>query len=267
MMNVAGVDAGSATTKIVIISNSNELFTHVLCNSGPDLETTAWKLLGEALEKAGIGREDLKYTVSTGVNSQIVPFSDNCYTDITCNALGIWHLFPSVRTIIDVGVQESKAIMINEKGSVKKFVMNERCAAGAGRFTEVISQALEIPLTQWDNMVEFAPQRARISSKCTVFAESEAISMLSQKIPVSEIVAGICEAIAIRIYQMVLRLGNVEKEVCFTGGVALNIAVASMIEEKLDLKLIIPKVPQITAALGAALLAREHVLGKHGEAN
>ncbi len=255
-MYFAGIDAGGVTTKMVILGDDDRIVTYVIVESEPDVEALSWRVLDKALEKANLHREDLKFIVSTGTNQHIIPFANSSRTEVFCHALGVHRLFPTVRTILDIGGQDSKAIRINEMGRVRNFVMNDRCAAGAGRFIEVMAQALEVPFTRWGEMVASAPRRANISSSCTIFAESEAISMVSQKVPVNEILAGLCEATVIRIYQMVLKLGEIEKDVCLTGGVALNHGVVMLMEEKMGVKLLIPEVPQITGALGAAYLAR-----------
>ncbi len=255
-MIVAGIDVGSVATKVVILGENDQLLTYVIAESEPRVGPLSEKLLNKALEQAHLQREDLTYIVGTGYGRYIVPFANDTRTEIMCHTLGVIHLFPTVRTIIDVGGQDSKVIRVDETGRVRNFVMNDKCAAGSGRFVEVMAQALEVPFTGWGEMVTSAPRRANISSYCTVFAESEAISLVSQGVPVNEILAGLCEATVTRICQMGLKLGEMEADVCFTGGVALNQGVTMIIQEKLGVNLLIPEVPQITGALGAAYLAK-----------
>jgi predicted CoA-substrate-specific enzyme activase len=158
--------------------------------------------------------------------------------------------------IIDIGGQDSKVIRLNESGKVINFSMNTRCAAGTGRFTEVMSKALGVELETWGTVVDSAQQRTSISNICTVFAESEVISKIMQKVPLDEIVAGVCESICTRIVESVQRAGGVMPDVAFTGGVANNRGIRKVLEEKLGVPLLIPEIPQSTGALGAAHLAR-----------
>jgi predicted CoA-substrate-specific enzyme activase len=209
------------------------------------------------LKEARLQKEDLVYVMSTGYGRNIISFSQDARTEIICHAIGVHDLFPSVRTIIDIGGQDSKVIRIDEEGRVKNFTMNTRCAAGTGRFTEVMAKALRIEFEKWGEVVSSAgPRRTKISNICTVFAESEVISKIMQKVPLNEILAGICEALVTRVLESMQRIGGREPDIAFTGGVANNLGIRQILEEKVGMKLLIPEVPQSTGALGAAQLAR-----------
>lgn len=254
-MFVAGIDMGSVAAKAMIMGDNDEVVSYVVAEAKPDAEALARRLIDEALEQAHLGAEDISYIVSTGYGRATVPFANQSRTEIICHALGVHHLFPAVRTVVDVGGQDSKSIRLDETGRVRHFVMNDKCAAGTGRFTEVMAKALDIPFDRWGEIVASATRRAKISSVCTVFAESEVISKISEKVPLNEILAGVCESIVNRLFQMIQKMG-LEKEVAFTGGVANNRGVAQILQEKLGTDLFIPEIPQSTGALGACCLAR-----------
>ena len=254
-MFVAGIDMGSVAAKAMIMGDNDEIMSYVVAEAKPDAEAHGKRLMTDALEQAHLSWGDITHIVSTGYGRVTIPFATESRTEIMCHALGVHHLFPSARTIIDVGGQDSKCIRINDSGRVRHFVMNDKCAAGTGRFTEVMAQALDIPLDQWGEIVASATKRAKISSVCTVFAESEIISKIAEKVPLNEILAGVCESIVKRLFQMIQKMG-LEKEVAFTGGVANNRGVAQILGEKLGVDLFIPEIPQSTGALGACYLAR-----------
>ncbi|HOB86695.1 MAG TPA: acyl-CoA dehydratase activase, partial [Bacillota bacterium] len=197
-------------------------------------------------------------TVSTGYGRRMLDVADRIITEITCHARGAVHMVPGVRMVIDIGGQDSKVIRLNERGEVQDFAMNDKCAAGTGRFLEVMAHALEVDLSEMASISERASRSAPISSMCTVFAESEVVSLIAQGVPREEIISGLHEAIAGRTAGMVFRVG-LEKEVMMTGGVAKNRGVVKSLEKKLQCKIIVPPEPQIIGALGAALLAREEL--------
>lgn len=257
-MPVAGIDIGSVSSKIVALGEDGDILFYGVTDTRPDTEGVARYLMTQALDRTSLHLEDFTYIVSTGYGRVTVSFAQENRTEIVCHALGAHLLFRSARTIIDIGGQDTKIIRINEEGRVKQFVMNERCAAGTGRFTEVMARALGIDSSEWGNVVNSAQSRAKISSMCTVFAESEVISQIAQKVPVSNIVAGVCESIVTRVIQLSQKMGPLEKDVVFTGGVARNKGIVQILEEKLADRLLIPEIPQITGALGAALIARRY---------
>ncbi|MCL4426642.1 MAG: acyl-CoA dehydratase activase [Firmicutes bacterium] len=250
-----GVDIGSLTTKIVLLDEGGKIVAQATRRSGYRGKETAERLLEDLLRERGLGREQIAKVAATGYGRITFP-ADREISEITCQARGINHLFRGVRTIIDIGGQDSKVIKILPSGRVGDFVMNDKCAAGTGRFLEVMSQALEVDLEELGRLAGLAEKAAAISSTCTVFAESEVVSYLAQGAERSDIIAGLCASVAARVAALVSRVG-VEKEVLLTGGVARNQGVVRALQEKLGLALLIPPEPSITAALGAALFARD----------
>ena len=215
----------------------------------------------EVIEKAislaeNISFADIKYIVSTGYGRVIVPFADKNITEISCHAKGIHYLYPTVRTILDMGGQDCKAIRCDSKGKVVNFVMNDKCAAGTGRSLEIVARVLGADLNDLGDMSLKAKKESRISSRCAVFAKSEVLSLNRAGVPKEEIVAGVHDAISDNVLDLVSKVG-IEKDFAITGGVAKNKGVVKKIEEKTDLTLVIPFEPQIVGALGAALFARE----------
>ncbi|HHX86733.1 MAG TPA: 2-hydroxyglutaryl-CoA dehydratase, partial [Firmicutes bacterium] len=189
-----------------------------------------------------------------------VPFANKQVTEITCHGKGAHFLFPAARTVIDIGGQDSKVIRLSDLGSVVDFAMNEKCAAGTGRFLEVMAQALEVKLEDMAQIARKALRSVSISSMCTVFAESEVVSLIAEGTPREEIIRGLHQAVADRTSGLVHRVG-LEKQVVMTGGVAKNAGAVHCLEEKLKVKIVVPEEPQITGALGAALVACDAVNG------
>ena len=258
IMLTAGVDIGSLTTKALILDGS-EIKDYIILNSGHLFEEAGNQAFSEVLEKSSLSQADIKYIVGTGYGRALISFANENITEITCHARGVNYYFPDARTIIDIGGQDSKAIRVGENGKVLDFVMNDKCAAGTGRFLEVMARALNIDsLDEMGNLSLTSKVPAKISSMCTVFAESEVISLFAQKKAHKEdIVAGLHTAIAKRIVGMVNRLGKFEEKIVFCGGVAKNVGVKKALELELNKKLYSPEDPQITGALGAAILAQE----------
>ena len=206
-------------TKVVIIGGDKE--TSLIGPTGPEHRKLAGRVMEESLQLAGIDLIDLTYIVATGYGRINVPFADRQVTEITCHAKGLSSLLPSVRTVIDIGGQDSKGILL-ENGKVIDFVMNDKCAAGTGRFLEIIAEALCIPMDRLGELSLSAEKPAVIGSMCTLFAEQEAVSQLAGGESVPKIVAGIHQAIAVRIYALVSKL-KIKPEVAVTGGGAKNI--------------------------------------------
>jgi (R)-2-hydroxyacyl-CoA dehydratese activating ATPase len=249
----AGIDIGSTMTKVVIVSDRIEC--SLIGPTGPEHRKLANKVMEESLTKAGLRFENLVYIVATGYGRINVPFADKQITEITCHARGLQSLLPTVRTVIDVGGQDSKGIKI-KAGKVTDFVMNDKCAAGTGRFLEVIADALGVPLKDLGERSLAAQNPIAVSNTCTVFAEHEITSQLAGGAPVNDLIAGIHEAVAIRIYSMVKKL-KVEQDVAVTGGGAKNIGLVKALEGKFGFPLLVPPEPLITGALGAALMGKE----------
>ncbi len=252
-MKVAGIDIGSLTAKCVIMENGKVLGYDVV-KVQPDLEKTAEFIFKKTLEKLGVKEDEIEKIVATGYGRNKVSFADKKVTEISCHAKGAVYLIPTVRTVIDIGGQDSKVISVGKDGRVLNFVMNDKCAAGTGRFLEVLANALGVKVEELSSLSKKANRVAKISSVCTVFAESEVISYISRGEKVENIVAGIHESIASRIAGMVKRIG-VKKDVVLTGGVAKNDGVRLALERKLDVSIKVPKEPQIVGALGAAIFA------------
>ncbi len=249
----AGIDIGSTMTKVVI--TGDEILATIIGPTGPEHRKLANKVMEEALSKGGLRFEDLAYIVATGYGRINVPFADRQVTEITCHAKGIHHLLPKVKTIVDIGGQDSKGIKINN-GKVTSFVMNDKCAAGTGRFLEIIADSLGVPLARLGEISLTAERAAEISSTCTVFAEHEVINKLASGESVANLVAGIHESVATRVYALVNKL-KIEPEVAITGGGAKNIGLVKALEEKFGFQIAVPPEPLITGALGAALVGKE----------
>jgi predicted CoA-substrate-specific enzyme activase len=254
-MCFVGVDIGSRTTKAVLLQD-NKIASFSIRPTGFDMEGIAEKVVNEVLQKANLSFKDVKKTVATGYGRITIDFADKQVTEILCHAKGAYKLFPSVRTVIDIGGQDSKGIKLNADGEVINFVINDKCAAGTGRFLELSAQALEVKLDKMGPLGLQAKSKAHISSICAVFAESEIISLLAHKVPKPDILAGIFDAISSRIIGMVRGIG-LEPDFMLSGGVAWNIGVVRALEEQLNCKFLVPEQPEITGALGAALFAKD----------
>ena len=253
---VIGVDIGSTMTKVVVLGD--DILSSVIGPTGAEHRKLAYRVVEEALRRASLSAKDISYIVATGYGRINVPFADRQITEISCHGRGVFHLFPSVRTVIDIGGQDSKGIKI-ENGRVREFVMNDKCAAGTGRFLEVIAEALGIRLEDMGEISLRSKNPVRISSTCTIFAEMEVVSRLSEGVPVEDIIAGLHEAIATRVYGMVAKL-RIEKDVAITGGGAKNKGLVKALEDKIGFPVLVPPEPLITGALGAALFARDFAI-------
>jgi predicted CoA-substrate-specific enzyme activase len=210
----------------------------------------------EALCKASLPFDAMTYIVSTGYGRINVPFADKQVTEISCHARGVSSLFPQARTIVDIGGQDSKAITIDNSGRVTNFIMNDKCAAGSGRFVEVIADTLGLKLEQMGELSLQSTRPAQISNICTIWAQQEVASRLAEGTPVPDLIAGVHRSLADRVARMVKRL-KLEKEVILTGGGGKNKGLVKALSEQLDCEILVPPEPLITGALGAALLGRE----------
>ena len=252
----AGVDVGSLCTKAVIIDEEGRLVSHSIIRSGGFYEGAAETAIEEALSSAMLVRKDLSCVISTGYGRARVSFSHDHVTEISCHARGAKQLFPDIHTLIDIGGQDSKVIYVNDEGWPKNFVMNDKCAAGTGRFLEVMAGALEVNLAEMAEISFHSREEMEVSNMCTVFAESEVISLLSRGSDKGDIAAAIFRSIARRVTGLVGKLG-LKEPAAMTGGVAKNRGRVRALEEKLRATLLIPSDPQITGAYGAALIAAE----------
>jgi len=251
----AGVDLGSTMTKVVIMNQA--MLTSVIGPTGPEHRKLANLVMEEALAKAKLPFDDITYVVATGYGRINVPFADKQITEISCHARGVGYLLPEARTVIDIGGQDSKGIKLSN-GRAVDFVMNDKCAAGTGRFLEVAAEGLGVKLEDMGRLSLAAENKVEISSTCTVFAAQEVVTKLSEGVPLPDIIAGLHEAIATRIYGMVRRL-KIEREVALTGGGAKNIGLVKALEAKLGFPVLVPPEPLLTGAIGAALLGKDTV--------
>jgi predicted CoA-substrate-specific enzyme activase len=249
----AGVDIGSTMTKVVIMDEA--ILASIIGPTGAEYRRLANKVMQEALAQANLSFGQITFVVATGYGRIRVPFADKQITEISCHARGVSALFPSAKTVIDIGGQDCKGIKL-ANGKVVDFVMNDKCAAGTGRFLEVIAEALGVELQALGDISLRSREAVKISNTCTVFAEQEVVSQLTQGTPLEDIVAGIHEAIASRISSMVERI-KVERDIVVTGGGAKNIGLVKAMERRLGHSVLVPEEPLLTGAIGAALLGKE----------
>ncbi len=251
----AGIDIGSLSSEALILKD-NRILSYSIMNTGAYPERIAKDCMDQALKKGGLNINQVSCIVATGYGRISVGFADKQITEITCHARGAHYLFPGTRTVIDIGGQDSKVITTDENGFVTDFVMNDKCSAGTGRFLEVMARVLEIEVNEMGTRSMRAKAGVQISSMCTVFAESEVISLIADGKDPDEILKGIHDSISKRVFGMAKRL-RVRDEITFTGGVAKNKGIVYSLSSLFKRKINIPTEPQIVGALGAALCARE----------
>lgn len=248
-----GIDIGSVSSKVAILEDGEKIISTCVIpvgtgTSGPQ------RALESALQLAGLNREDIAYITATGYGRMTLDIADQQMSEITCHARGVNFLVPSARTIIDIGGQDAKVIRVDERGSVLNFVMNEKCAAGTGRFLEVMARVLECEVSGLQVLSAQAVQPVPISSTCTVFAESEVISQLAAGHSRQDVAAGIHQSVARRVASLGKRVGLVPV-VVMTGGVAQNAGVVQAMAQELKMEIKTSPFPQLTGAIGAAILA------------
>ncbi len=256
-MITAGIDIGSITAKAAILQDGNILGTQVNF-TGYNSSQAGKNVIDDLVKEIGISVEDLDSVVSTGYGRNSVEFANKAITEITCHGAGAYFLNPDIRFIIDIGGQDSKVIRIDDAGRVVDFAMNDKCAAGTGRFLEVMARALEVDLDGFGDISLQGKVPAKISSICTVFAESEVISLISKGETRKNIIAGIHESVASRVSALAKRVGVVEP-VMMTGGVAKNIGAVRALEAKLETTIQVSEYAQVNGAIGAAILAEKQV--------
>ncbi len=259
MIYAAGVDVGSTQTKAIIINERLEVVGRSLIDTGANVTRAAERSFTEALLTAGLKREDVAYVVGTGYGRYKVAFGDAQITEISCHARGASYLFPRTRTVIDMGGQDAKGIKVGEGGEVKDFVMNDKCAAGTGRFLANAAEALGIALDDIGELSLKAKNPVRLTTVCTVFVESDIMSYLAQGKKVEDILGGVHSAIAARTISLVRRVG-IEEAVTFTGGVSRNIGMVQALEQKLGMKLNVSPDSHFVGALGASIFALERAI-------
>ncbi len=261
-MTTIGIDLGAKNTKVVILKDNDIVATSSVL-SGFDQTASAEEALNNALDKAGMTRNDIQHITATGAGMDAITFASDTVTEISANARGISNLLPSVRTVIDIGAEEGRAIRLKEDGKVLDFGINEKCAAGAGAFTEAMARALEIDLEKMGEMSLKSTKAVPMNAQCTIFAESEVVSLIHQKTPKEDIIRAVHDAIADRITSMARRVG-IEKDVALIGGVANNIGFVDSMKRNLGFDILVPKdpiVPEFISAYGAALIAQDKVNG------
>lgn len=253
MINV-GIDAGSRATKVVVFDCAeSRVLAQGIADQGIDQEHIAADLLAHLCYEQGLDRKEVGRIVATGYGRNAIRFADKAITEITCHARGVHQLDPQIRTIFEIGGQDSKCILLEDDGRVRDFNMNDRCAAGSGRFLEVVAARLGVDLPGLAAVSNTSGRSVKISSMCVVFAETEIIGLLAEGAKTADIAAGVQEAIASRVVALAGR--TVSGPVCFTGGVALQPSMVRALQTALGLPVRVARQPQYTGALGAAILA------------
>jgi len=263
-MIVAGIDIGSRAAKAIIMEDSS-ILSSVIRDTGPESVKTAYMTIEEALKGTGLSLGDIQYTVATGYGRVLVPFANENISEISCHAKGINWYFPTVRTILDMGGQDCKAINCDDGGSVANFVMNDKCAGGTGRFLEMIAEVLDISLAEIGDLSLESKSAIPFNTVCAVFAKSEAIVHLRKGVAKSDILAGLHEAIAIRSHNLLRRI-SIEKDFSITGGISKNKGMVAKLTEKVGLEPLLCEDPQLVGAIGAALYAGERLAGAGAQA-
>ena len=258
-MKALGIDIGSLNTKVAAL-DGDAIIASSVTPSGEEAESSAKAAVEAALSRAGLSFNNDWYVVSTGVGGKSISFSRQQKATASCLARGSRYLFPSVRTVIDMGAESGTIAKVNERGRLSDWATHDKCAAGTGMFLQQMARLMEMPLAEMSKLSFQAKSRADISSTCAVFAESEVISHVHRvpPTPKQEIIAGIYLSVVHRIVAMCKRIG-IEKDVAVVGGVALNSGLVAILEEELGFCVLVPEQPQIMAALGAAIIARENI--------
>jgi len=255
-MIVAGCDVGSLTAEAVILEDGKMLASEIM-GVRPKAEQSAREVMDQALAAVHLTYDDIDYTISTGYGRESIPFAQHNISEISCHGKGAHFLVPSIRTVIDIGGQDCKAIQVDESGTLVDFAMNDKCAAGTGRSLELMSQYLGVHFSELAALAEKAGQPLTITNQCGIFSELEIMHYLMEDKAPADIAAGINEAMARRVKMLVGR-GRVKPDITITGGVCKNTGVVKYLEQMLDVRFTpLPEDPQIIGALGAAVFAAE----------
>lgn len=256
-MYTLGIDIGSTTSKAVIMKDGTDIVADslIIATVGTNGVT---RVIDNVLEGAGLGLKDISYTVATGYGRQTYEGADAQVSELTCHAIGAHYCMPSVRTVIDIGGQDAKVLTLSGNGRLLKFEMNDKCAAGTGRFLDVMASILNLDISELEGEAAKATAPVGISSTCTVFAESEVISQLAKGAKIPDLVAGICNSVAVRVSSLVKRAGVVEA-VCMSGGVAKNAGVRNAMAKALCTEILYDERAQLMGAIGAAIAAFEKI--------
>jgi predicted CoA-substrate-specific enzyme activase len=255
-----GIDIGSAFSKAVVMAGG-EIVSHHVMPSGGNYRLTAEAVVKVALKKAKVSSKDIGYTIATGYGAANATSANEVVSDLSCQGRGVSHLFPGARTVIDVGGQFTRVFRVNAVGKLTAFLQSEKCAAGSGRFLQVIARVLQIELKDIGALSLKSKNRVDFNTGCAVFAESEAISRVAEGTHKEDILAGLHRTLAAKIETMVARVG-IEPDCAVVGGGARDIGLVKALEESLGCKLLVPEEPQIVAALGAAIVAGEKAAAK-----
>ena len=255
MKYFGGCDVGSTYTKAVILDENGKMVADTTIKSKINSEQSAIAAMDEVLKKVGLqSSKELAYLIGTGYGRNKVPFADENISEISCHAMGVHVTDPSVKAIIDIGGQDVKGISIDTDGTVKNFAMNDKCAAGTGRFLDVMAKVLEVEVADLGRLGDESTKRVAISSTCTVFAESEVISQLANGVEMEDLIAGICSSVAVRVGNLAKRI-NIVPDVCMSGGVAQNAGVRNALSRSIGQPILFSPQAQLFGAIGAALYA------------
>lgn len=258
MKYFAGIDAGSTYVKVVFIDSNNEIIGYKNEKTGINANETTEKMLSVLCAETGIDLSEISYLVSTGYSRRIISSASNTVTEIQAHAAGVKLSCPAgccIKTVIDIGGQDSKIIILDGSGEVESFIMNDKCAAGTGRFLEALSRTLNIDVEDLGGLSAKAGMPSRINSLCVVFAESEVISLLARGAGLPDIVAGIHESMSKRISNMAKRAGF-KSEIMITGGCGMNAGLVQALSEEMMHNIVVPAYPQLNGAFGAAIIAK-----------
>jgi len=258
-----GIDIGSAYSKGVITRDFDLAASHIIL-SGANYRASAEAIRAELIANAGLNPSDVTHAAATGSGADNVPFATRKVSDIVCTARGTNHVFPRARTVIDIGSQSARVVKLDEEGTVTNFTISERCAAGSGRFVEVIANVLRVNLNDFSSLAARSKNPITFSTGCAVFGESEAITRVSEDVPKEDIAAGVNKALAGKISSLVKKL-KLEQPCAVCGGGALNAALITAIEEELHTKLLVPLQPQLVTAIGAAIIAATSAISESGQ--
>lgn len=255
---VAGLDSGSASTDAVIMDENRKILARAIIPTGGGAEKGADTVMNQVLKQAGLRKEDLSAIITTGYGRDSIDNATSAVTEITCHAKGANYLDPLARTVIDIGGQDSKVIEIDEKGNVRNFIMNDKCAAGTGRFLETQARAMNLSMEEMSDLGTKWKNPVTISSMCTVFAESEVVSLIANNTPVQDIIHGLNESVARKTASLLQRLGG-KGPFIMTGGVSHNRGVVDCLQEVLKDRIVIPEDAQLAGAIGACLIALDQI--------
>ena len=259
-MNFVGIDIGASTTKSVIINGKKEILGYAINNSGADFKAAAEQVFDKSQERAKEKASDEWAVMATGYGRKNVPFASRTKTEISCHAKGSFFHFPQAHTLIDIGGQDSKIIKVDESGKRRSFKMNRKCAAGTGAFLEEIANRLEVRMEKLNELASKSDKNIQIGAYCTVFTATEILTKIREGVEIPDLVRGVFGSVINR----ALEMDPLEGNIVMTGGVvAYNPILVRMFEEKLDRKIYVPPLPQITGAFGAALYALEAKGGRN----